>query len=112
MKTSFLNLLALFVISTILFSCSPEDDGVYFNENSEVINTSNVSYSVIEYEILEEIDKFSDEVFDDLINDNRFSTIQKSKKIIDELVNWQWLMLLIIGLLSLEWFIRKYIGKI
>ena len=51
-------------------------------------------------------------VIDDLINDNRFSTIQKSKKIIDELVNWQWLMLLIIGLLSLEWFIRKYIGKI
>ena len=51
-------------------------------------------------------------VIDDLINDNRFSTIQKSKKIIDELVNWQWLTLLIIGLLSLEWFIRKYIGKI
>ena len=51
-------------------------------------------------------------VIDDLINDNRFSTIQKSKKTIDKLVNWQWLMLLIIGLLSLEWFIRKYIGKI
>ena len=51
-------------------------------------------------------------VIDDLINDNRFSTIQKSKKTIDKLVNWQWIMLLIIGLLSLEWFIRKYIGKI
>ena len=51
-------------------------------------------------------------VTDDLTNDTRFSTIQKSKKTIDKLVNWQWLMLLIIGLLSLEWFIRKYIGKI
>ena len=51
-------------------------------------------------------------VIDDLTNDTRFSTIQKSKKTIDKLVNWQWLMLLIIGLLSLEWFIRKYIGKI
>ena len=51
-------------------------------------------------------------VIDDLVTDNRFSTIQKSKKTIDKLVNWQWLMLLIIGLLSLEWFIRKYIGKI
>ena len=51
-------------------------------------------------------------VIDDLTNDTRFSTIQKSKKTIDNLVNWQWLMLLIIGLLSLEWFIRKYIGKI
>lgn len=51
-------------------------------------------------------------VIDDLVTDNRFSTIQKSKKTIDKLVNWQWIMLLIIGLLSLEWFIRKYIGKI
>ena len=51
-------------------------------------------------------------VIDDLVTDNRFSTIQKSKKSIDKLVNWQWIMLLIIGLLSLEWFIRKYIGKI
>ena len=51
-------------------------------------------------------------LIDDLTNDTRFSTIQKSKKTIDKLVNWQWLMLLIIGLLSLEWFIRKYIGKI
>ena len=51
-------------------------------------------------------------VIDDLTNDTRFSTIQKSKKSIDKLVNWQWIMLLIIGLLSLEWFIRKYIGKI
>ena len=51
-------------------------------------------------------------VIDDLTNDTRFSTIQKSKKTIDKFVNWQWLMLLIIGLLSLEWFIRKYIGKI
>jgi len=51
-------------------------------------------------------------VIDDLVSDNRFSTIQKSKKTIDKLVNWQWIMLLIIGLLSLEWFIRKFIGKI
>ena len=51
-------------------------------------------------------------VIDDLVTDNRFSTIQKSKKTIDKLVNWQWIMLLIIGLLSLEWFIRKFIGKI
>ena len=51
-------------------------------------------------------------IIDDLVTDNRFSTIQKSKKSIDKLVNWQWIMLLIIGLLSLEWFIRKYIGKI
>ena len=51
-------------------------------------------------------------VIDDLVTDNRFTTIQKSKKTIDKLVNWQWIMLLIIGLLSLEWFIRKYIGKI
>ncbi|MBI9041254.1 CAP domain-containing protein [Lutibacter sp.] len=51
MKTSFLNLLALFAVSTILFSCSPADDGIYF-ENSEVVNTTNVTYTTMENDIL------------------------------------------------------------
>ncbi|GGK51413.1 MULTISPECIES: CAP domain-containing protein [Flavobacteriaceae] len=53
MKTSIFNLSFLFLLSTILFSCSAEDDGIYFNENKEVVNTASVSYSDIEYEILD-----------------------------------------------------------
>lgn len=52
MKTLLLTLVSLILLSSVLFSCSKEDDGIYFNENTEVINTTNVTYSAIETEIL------------------------------------------------------------
>ncbi len=52
MKTLTLNLVSLILLSSVLFSCSKEDDGIYFNENVEVINTTNVTYSAMETEIL------------------------------------------------------------
>ncbi|WP_372793028.1 CAP domain-containing protein [Lutibacter sp.] len=52
MKTLLLTLVSLILLSSVLFSCSKEDDGIYFNENTEVINTTNVTYSTIETEIL------------------------------------------------------------
>jgi len=52
MKTLTSTLVSLFFISTLLLSCSKEDDGVYFNDNAEVVNTNNISYSSIENEIL------------------------------------------------------------
>ncbi len=52
MKTLPLTLVSLILLSSVLFSCSKEDDGIYFNENTEVINTTNVTYSAIETEIL------------------------------------------------------------
>ncbi|MFK5959633.1 MAG: CAP domain-containing protein [Lutibacter sp.] len=61
MKTLSLNLTAIFLFSFLLFSCSPEEDGVYFNNTAEVVNTSNVTYSTIESQIL------------DLINNHRSS---------------------------------------
>ncbi|PHQ55683.1 MAG: hypothetical protein COC16_04695 [Lutibacter sp.] len=42
----------ILLLSFTLFSCSPEDDGIFFNGNSEVVNISTVSYSAIEIEIL------------------------------------------------------------
>lgn len=54
--------LAIIVLLTsTLFSCSPEDDGIFFNETSEVINVAAVSYSTMETEIL------------NLVNDHRNS---------------------------------------
>jgi energy-coupling factor transporter transmembrane protein EcfT len=44
--------------------------------------------------------------------DNRFKIIQKSKVIETPLINWKWLLGLIILSLSIEWFVRKYFGKI
>lgn len=49
---------------------------------------------------------------DDLINDQRFATIQKSKSNIIPLIDYKYLLALIALALSLEWFIRKYKGLI
>lgn len=51
-------------------------------------------------------------LIDDLINDARFATIQKSKSSIIPLIDYKYLLALIALALSLEWFIRKYKGLI
>ncbi|WP_457618983.1 CAP domain-containing protein [Lutibacter sp.] len=54
MKTIYFKL-ALFIIisSTVFTSCAKEDDGIYFNEVNEI----KVSYSKIEFEILDLVNK-------------------------------------------------------
>lgn len=47
-----------------------------------------------------------------LVENDSFYTIQKATKIKKELINWKWIMFLVLILLSLEWFVRKYNGKI
>lgn len=51
MKTHAPKLFALLLLTTLLFSCSKEEDGVYFNANSEVTNAK-VVYSPMESEII------------------------------------------------------------
>lgn len=51
MKTHTPKLIALLLLTTLLFSCAKEEDGVYFNENSEVVNAK-VVYSPMESEII------------------------------------------------------------
>lgn len=48
----------------------------------------------------------------DLLNDERFATIQKSSKNVVPLIDWKYLLGLIILSLALEWFLRKYNGLI
>ena len=47
-----------------------------------------------------------------LVNDDQFQIEQKSKQISSNLINKTWMMLVIVTLLSIEWIIRKYIGKV
>ncbi|HBK71817.1 MAG TPA: hypothetical protein DDZ39_09220 [Flavobacteriaceae bacterium] len=47
-----------------------------------------------------------------LLEDKQYHTIQKSKEHLISIINWKWLLPLILFLFSLEWFIRKYYGKI
>ncbi|WP_040281831.1 hypothetical protein [Psychroserpens damuponensis] len=51
-------------------------------------------------------------LIDDLINDSRFATIQKSTKKVVPLIDWKYLLILIALSLAAEWFIRKYNGLI
>jgi len=51
-----------------------------------------------------------DELFSLLMSDKRYVTIQKSTEKIVSLIERKWLLTLVILLLSLEWFIRKYRG--
>lgn len=48
----------------------------------------------------------------DLLNDNRYATIQKSTKNIVPLIDWKYLLGLIALSLFAEWFLRKYNGLI
>ncbi|PKQ44928.1 hypothetical protein [Confluentibacter flavum] len=48
----------------------------------------------------------------DLLNDNRFVSIQKSNKNTIPLIDWKYLLILIALTLTTEWFLRKYNGLI
>ncbi|WP_340155599.1 VWA domain-containing protein [uncultured Winogradskyella sp.] len=51
-------------------------------------------------------------LIDNLLNDKRYTTIQKSTKNIVPLIDWKYLLGLIVLSLFIEWFIRKYNGLI
>lgn len=65
-------------------------------------NSSGASYFVSDANTL----------IDDLLNDKRFVTIQKSNKNTIPLMDWNYLLFLIIFSLAIEWFLRKYNGLI
>jgi len=65
-------------------------------------NSSGESYFIANYSKL----------FNDLLQDKRYLPIQISTKNIVSLIDWKYLLVLIIICLSIEWFLRKYNGLI
>ena len=51
-------------------------------------------------------------LLENLKTSNNYKPIQKSASRQSQLINWKWLLGLVVLFLSLEWFIRKYYGKI
>jgi hypothetical protein len=47
-----------------------------------------------------------------LLENKSFYTTQKKTIITQNLIEWKWVLSLIISLFALEWFLRKYLGKI
>tara|TARA_R110001632_G_scaffold28927_3_gene77055 strand:+ start:17891 stop:19918 length:2028 start_codon:yes stop_codon:yes gene_type:complete len=79
----------------------------FANANKEKLQRlSNKSKGVLYFENQEA------SLIDQLLTDKRFVTIQKSVNTKEELINWKWLLAIIVFLLSAEWFTRKYFGKI
>ena len=81
----------------------------FFDKNANVTklqqlatNSSGTSYFIDSTERL----------IDDLLNDNRYATVQKSNKNSLPLIDWKFLLLIIALSLSAEWFLRKYNGLI
>ncbi|WP_428743072.1 VWA domain-containing protein [Tenacibaculum sp.] len=52
------------------------------------------------------------ELLDTLVNDESYYTTQKSIAKEQNLIDWKWILFLVVAFLSIEWFIRKYYGKI
>jgi hypothetical protein len=47
-----------------------------------------------------------------LLNDQSFLVTQKERIVTQKLIDWKWMLGLIIFLLTIEWFLRKFLGKI
>ncbi|MCB0374460.1 MAG: VWA domain-containing protein [Sinomicrobium sp.] len=54
----------------------------------------------------------ADRLIRQLLNDERFTPVQKSNENVVPLINWKYLLIIIITALSAEWFLRKYNGLI
>jgi hypothetical protein len=57
-------------------------------------------------------ENLENELVSKVLSDERFQPIQKSETRNTSLINWYWLLFFTLLSLSLEWFIRKYYGKI
>ena len=76
-------LFSVVLFSFVLFSCSKEDDGIYFNETNVEITIENVSYSEIENEILNLVNEYRQS-----INLNTLSTLNIISSVADGHTNY------------------------
>ena len=51
-------------------------------------------------------------IVSDLLNDNHFNPVQKSNKNTIPLIDWKYLLIIVVLSLAIEWFLRKYNGLI
>ena len=56
--------------------------------------------------------KDNNSLIQELLSDKRYSITQKQIIKQQEIIDWKWVLFFILGLLTIEWFTRKYYGKI
>lgn len=79
----------------------------FLNANVSKLNllaskTKGESYLIANYQSL----------FKDLISNKKYTTIQKSSKTTQGLIDWPYILVILVFSLALEWFLRKYNGLI
>ncbi len=52
------------------------------------------------------------QLINELLENKKYFTIQKSITKEENLIHWKWILFLVVALLTVEWFLRKYFGKI
>ena len=52
------------------------------------------------------------ELVDDFVDNEDYATLQKTVLKKQALIDWKWVLALLLMLLTIEWFVRKYYGKI
>ena len=52
------------------------------------------------------------QLINELIKNKNYFTVQKSTIKEENLIHWKWILFLVVTLLAVEWFLRKYFGKI
>lgn len=53
-----------------------------------------------------------EQLLDKLLKDTSFTAIEKEKKTQVPLIDWKWLLVVMLLFLSVEWFVRKYYGRL
>lgn len=53
-----------------------------------------------------------DDLTNELLDNKSFYTVQKSSVKQQNLIDWKWVLFFVITLLTVEWFVRKYHGKV
>lgn len=57
-------------------------------------------------------DNQENKLIEELIQNKSYATIQKLEKKEISLIQWKWILFIVIGLFTIEWFVRKYYGKL
>lgn len=85
-----------------------------FEVEQQFTNANNSTFNVLSNKTKGDIYYINqeDELIKNLVADQRFKSIQKATLSKTPLINWKWILGIIALSLSIEWFTRKYYGKI
>lgn len=86
-----------------------------FDVEQQFSNSNDEKLEILAHNTGGEINYLNDknnDIINRLKSDEKFKSIQQSKSINTPLIDWKWILGFILVILTIEWFTRKYYGKI